>query len=180
MYIFVYIFIYIHKESYRSPIHFCGRTQPAELAPLAELGTLSCAGDARNTTYVERRTPESIILGRESYWSLDNQHVIYWSSQDGAGYPGYPAQYLMWKMWNMWKMCRVVGPKKNTFGTLPMYVMYDVCVKACQTMLNPKRQKILCNIFSTISDGFSRNSSTWVLPHKRGLDIARRAPEAMF
>ena len=47
-------------------------------------------------------------------------------------------------------------------------------------MLNPKRQKILCNIFSTISDGFSRNSSTWVLPHKRGLDIARRAPEAMF
>lgn len=35
----------------------------------------------RNTTYLERRNPECIILGRESYWSLDNQHVIYWSSQ---------------------------------------------------------------------------------------------------
>ena len=116
--------IYVYKESYRSPIHFCGRTQLSELVPFAELGTLSSAGDARNTTYVERRTPENIILGRESYWSLDNQHVIYWSSQDGAGYPGYPAQYLMWKMWNMWKMCRAVGPRKNTFGTVPMYVMY--------------------------------------------------------
>ena len=123
--------IYIYKESYRSPIHFCGRIQLSELVPFAELGTLSSAGDARNTTYVERRTPENIILGRESYWSLDNQHVIYWSSQDGAGSPGYPAQYLMWKMWNMWKMCRAVGPKKNTFGTVPMYVMYVLNIKPC-------------------------------------------------
>ena len=70
---------------------FSGRTQPSELAPFF-LGALS---SARNTTYVERRTPENIILGRESYWSLDNQHVIYWSSQDAAESVG-PKKKRLW------------------------------------------------------------------------------------
>lgn len=57
---------------------------------------------AMNTTYVERRTPENIILGRESYWSLDNQHVIYWSSQE-----------------RRWKGCRAVDVPRISLQASP-------------------------------------------------------------
>ncbi|CAK9047355.1 unnamed protein product [Durusdinium trenchii] len=50
---------------------------------------------AMNTTYVERRIPACIIMGRESYWSLDNQHVLYWSSQE-----------------RRWKGCRAVDVER--------------------------------------------------------------------
>ncbi|CAJ1409469.1 unnamed protein product [Effrenium voratum] len=46
---------------------------------------------AMNTRYTERRSPEHAINGRETYWSHDNNHLLYWSSKE-----------------RRWKGCRAV------------------------------------------------------------------------
>ena len=75
---------------------------------------------AMNTTYLERRNPECIILGRESYWSLDNQHVIYWSSQE-----------------RRWKGCRAVDVQRISTKASPG------CIGAPERMhlLSPSLQR---------------------------------------
>ena len=66
-----------HQESFESLLGNLGIAFYRDPFQRCMISMLIC----RNTTYLERRNPECIILGRESYWSLDNQHVIYWSSQ---------------------------------------------------------------------------------------------------
>ena len=43
---------------------------------------------------MERRSPEC-IMGRETYWSLDSRHVLYWSNEE-----------------RRWKGCRAVDVQK--------------------------------------------------------------------
>eukprot|EP00439_Symbiodinium_sp_Y106_P016365 s2386_g2.t1 len=74
---------------------------PLRMVVLTGFKNMSCM----NMTYVERRQRDSLIHGRESFWSLNNKYVLYFSIQE-----------------NRWKGCRAMDVDRITTEASPACV----------------------------------------------------------